>query len=362
VLWLGRWLLFRLMFASGCVKLLSGDPTWHDLTALQFHYETQPLPTWIAWHMHQLPAWFHRGSCLVMFLIELGVPFLIFLPRRPRMAAAWLMAGFMILIALTGNYGFFNVLTIALCVLLFDDAGLRALIPSRCRNFMWARFLPGLAVGREGSAVENSCPALPRKRPGILEWSRRLMVTGLVLVIGIVSLAQLTGMFRPRTNWPAPVAWLHRQTYPWHSINQYGLFADMTTNRLEIVLEGSADGITWLPYEFPHKPGAPDRAPDFVAPHQPRADWQMWFAALGNYRNNPWLVSLCVRLLEGKPEVTDLLLVNPFREAPPRMIRASLYRYRFTTRDERKQTGQWWAREARGLYLPAFSLPQDRRR
>ena len=145
-------------------------------------------------------------------------------------------------------------------------------------------------------------------------------------------------------------------------MNGYGLFRVMTKSRPEIIIEGSADGNEWLPYEFRWKPGALERAPRWVAPHQPRLDWQMWFAALGNYRQNPWFVSLLERLLRNTPAVTRLLERNPFPETPPRYIRARLYEYRFTTWAEHRATGNWWKREESGEYLPAISLENFDRR
>ena len=192
-------------------------------------------------------------------------------------------------------------------------------------------------------------------------WRRlgeKLTVGLLAGVIAIITTVQMSGMFQAALPWPRPVSWIYRQTAPFASVNNYGLFAVMTTNRMEIVVEGSLDGQAWRAYEFKYKPGALDRRPGFVAPHQPRLDWQMWFAALGSYRNNPWLIGLCARLLEGKPEVLRLLEDNPFAESPPKYIRASFFEYHFTSIQERSQSGRWWKRQPRGLYLPPFSLRQ----
>jgi hypothetical protein len=164
-------------------------------------------------------------------------------------------------------------------------------------------------------------------------------------------------MFRlPDWTRPRPVLALYEWISPLRSINSYGLFAIMTTNRMEIVIEGSNDGKAWLPYEFKYKPGDVQRRPCFVAPHQPRLDWQMWFAALGTYRENPWLIHFCVRLLHGSPDVLALLQHNPFPAAPPRYVRAVAYDYHFTNFAERRRTSAWWKREAKGLYLPAISV------
>jgi len=333
VLWLLRWLLFRLMFESGCVKLLSNDVSWRSLTALNFHYETQPLPTWIGWYAHQLPAWVHKSSTVIMFGVELVIPFLIFTPRRPRQFASVVLMAFQIVILLTGNYCFFNLLTITLCLLLFDDVALRKLMPARWR-------------------LDSPFMTPSSKR---LYWPRQVTVP-LLCVTAAISMIQFSGIFKMRVPWPRTLVEVYEWIAPFRSLNTYGLFAVMTTNRPEIIVEGSVDGQTWLPYEFNYKPGDVKRRPAFVAPHQPRLDWQMWFAALGRYEQNPWLLNSCARLLEGSPEVLALLERNPFPQAPPRYIRAVVYDYHFTNFATRRETGAWWRREYKGPYMPVMSL------
>jgi lipase maturation factor 1 len=326
-----RWLLFRLMFLSGAVKLLSHDPAWHSFTALPVHYETQPLPTPLAWQFYQLPARFQRFSVGFVFLVELIVPFLILAPRRLRIWATGAITLLQILIALTGNYAFFNVLTVTLCLFLLDDAFVR-------------RFLPEGIAGRISRAVAENSARI---------WVRRfcIVIYGLIL---FVSGFEMMGMFsgvhwRPAEKLVATIA-------PFEIVNTYGLFAVMTTTRPEIIIEGSTDGRTWLPYEFKYKPGKLDRRPSWVAPHQPRLDWQMWFAALGDYRSNPWILQFMGRLLEGSPEVLGLLRSNPFPEGPPHYLRATLYQYHFTDRGQKKKTGDSWRRELIGEYVPVISL------
>lgn len=326
-----RWLLFRLLFLSGLVKLASGDPAWHSLAALRYHYETQPLPTPLAWYMHQLPLGFHKLEAVLMFGAELGVPFLFFAPRRIRQLGALATLGFQALIFLTGNYTFFNLLTAALCLFLLDDALLARLLP-RARR-------------------EKLAAARSRRRP------RRLyqaVAAALAVFILTVSSYEMANEFL-HVRFEAADQVMERID-PLRIINTYGLFAVMTTSREEIVLEGSNDGVTWQEYEFPYKPGDVERRPPWVEPHQPRLDWQMWFAALGSYRNNPWVLRLMGRLLEGEPEVLRLLAKNPFPDRPPKYVRALLYEYRFTTPEERQQTGAWWVRNPRGLYVPPVSL------
>lgn len=314
--WLFRWLLFRVMFMSGAVKLLSGDPTWRGLTAMSYHYETQPLPTPLAWYMHQLPGWFQKLSTLFMFLAELLVPFLIFAPLKLRRIAAAVLVGLQVLILLTGNYTFFNLLAIALCLFLFAAA-------------------PG-----RGAPLESRL--------------HRAVTMALMVFVLTTSGLQFLEMFRVPLPAPARgyLAWIS----PLRLINSYGLFAVMTTTRAEIVVEGSNDGTAWAAYEFRYKPGDVQRAPPWVAPYQPRLDWQMWFAALGNARENAWFYNFAARLMQGSAPVLGLLRRNPFPGAAPRYIRAVVYDYRFTDFAQRRSSGAWWRREEKGIYLPAISL------
>lgn len=325
-----RWLLFRLLFASAAVKLTSGDPSWRDLTALRFHYETQPLPTGLAWYAHQLPMWFQRVSVAVTFAVEGLVPFLIFAPRRARFAAAGVIAAHQLLIAATGNYGFFNLLTLALCALLLDDG-------------VWPRFLADRLRGAGGKGTrEGEWPV----------WIRRTALGGIFLL----SLVPLLSAVGAPLWWLGPLPRAYVTASPFRTVNQYGLFAVMTKERPEIQIEGSGDGVTWKTYVFRYKPGDPARRPGFVAPHQPRLDWQMWFAALGDFRSQAWLLEFCDRLLRNSKPVLKLLGENPFPGGPPRYVRAVVYRYRFTDPATRRATGAWWSREPLGLYCPVLTL------
>lgn len=369
ILLLLRWLLFRLMFESGAVKLLSGDVTWRNLTALNYHYETQPLPTWMGWYAHQLPAGVQAACVFIMFVIELAVPFLIFAPRRLRFFGALLLALLQVAILLTGNYCFFNLLTIALCMLLLDDARLARLVPARWRGRFvpeQARFFTDKNVSLESESNKKALSEVKvppasisepaSKRRGWPSW----IIAPVAAVIMVVTIMQVFQMLFAFYSWPAPLTALERWVSPFNSVNSYGLFRVMTTSRREIIIEGSNDGQHWLPYEFKYKPGDPKRRPEFVAPHQPRLDWQMWFAALGTYRENPWLVNFCVRLLQGSPEVLGLLAHNPFPGAPPRYIRAMAYNYHSSNFQERHAEGVWWRREFEGEYLPVISLRESR--
>ena len=318
IIFLFRWLLFRLMFLSGAVKLLSHDVSWRGLTALSYHYMTQPLPTPLAWYVSQAPPSFQRASTLMVFFFELVIPFLVFGPRVWRSFAAAVLLTFQVMIFLTGNYAFFNLLTMALCLLLLDDARLAKL----------------------------RLPARSKRTPAVLA---KVVATVILLVSGL----ELWGMFFDRARLADSIAGL---TAPFAIANTYGLFAVMTTERPEIIVQGSEDGSTWLDYQFPYKPGPLARAPRWVAPYQPRLDWQMWFAALSGYRSEPWFVNFMVRLLQNSPAVTGLLASNPFPRAAPKYVRALLFDYSFTDFAERRRTGDWWKRRPRGIYLRPISL------
>ncbi|RZV53725.1 MAG: lipase maturation factor family protein [Deltaproteobacteria bacterium] len=322
--WALLWLLFRLVFRSAWVKIASGDATWADLSALRYHYWTQPLPTSLAWYANQLPEWFQTLSCGLMFAVELGAPVLLLLPWAwARRSAAAAIVFLMILIGLTGNYGFFNLCTIALCIPLLDDRLLA--------QFARSRF--------------DATPAPDRKT----KWNAWPGVAP-ALVILFSSAIFVSGTFGPGApRWLAPI-------YPFSTINNYGLFAVMTTERPEIEIEGTLDGQSWKAYRFRYKPGPLERPPVWNSPHQPRLDWQMWFAALGDYRRNAWLGNLMRRLLQGEPTVLRLLDENPFEGEPPKQIRAVVYRYEFTDWDERKTTGHWWKRRDPALYAPILGV------
>jgi hypothetical protein len=282
---------------------------------MHYHYETQPLPNPLAWFVHQQPLWAAKMQTAFTFVAELAVPFLFFGPRRARYAGAIITAALQLLILATGNYTFFNFLAIAIC--------------------FWLVIEPRNA----GSAVRPGWPASHKMVSAAL-------ATFLGIVSGLLCLGQL-GVAIP----PGGGAILHAVD-PLRIVNSYGLFAVMTTERPEIIVEGSNDGTNWLAYEFPYKPGNPHRAPPVVEPAQPRLDWQMWFAALGTYQSNRWFVTFMLRLLQGEPSVLKLLHYNPFPQQPPRYVRARVYLYRFTRWGAR----DWWWREDRGTYFPAVSL------
>lgn len=305
-------LLFRFMISAGVVKLLSGDINWRSLSALTYHYESQPLPNSLSWYFHQLPAWFQKISTLVMFALELLVPFFIFGPAEARLIAFALLAGFQVLLALTGNLSFLNLLTLTLCLPLLPNTVLQA-------------HLPDLLLGSPSSSPAWLEPAL--------------MGVGLFF-IGINALHTLRFFFFQRR-----IARILSVFTPLHMTSSYGLFAVMTTDRLELEIQGSEDGHHWKPYEFKYKPQNPFQAPRQIAPFHPRLDWQMWFAALRPGYFEPWLNNFLSALLKGSADVLKLLKSNPFPQKPPRYVRVAIYSYAFTDIATKRAAGPWWERK-----------------
>ncbi len=333
----------KLMFLSGWVKLAwatEAQPEWWPAhTAMLYHYQTQPLPTVSAWWMHQLPEWLHKASIWPMYTVELVCPFLICFGRRLRLAAAIGFAGLMLLILATGNYTYFNWLTIILCLPLVHDRYWRT--PTADSHYL---------AGKKWLSAAIASPAL-------------LLVLLLNLHILARDLHRAPKPLLAADLSPKRLDQLATQLSPWQLSSGYGLFRTMTTTRPEIILEGSADGQNWLAYDFHWKPDRLDERPRLVAPHQPRVAWQMWFAALeGQYRpqgrNSRWMEALFLQLLRGEETVQALFAENPFPDQPPRYLRATLYDYRFTTHAERSMTGDWWLRSELGPYLPPISLQQ----
>ncbi|MBU8898009.1 lipase maturation factor family protein [Corallococcus sp. M34] len=322
-----RLLVFRLYLGSGLSKLQSGDRTWRELTACGVYYETAPLPTRGGWYAHHLPRGFQRAATLMVLGLETAVPFLVFGPKQVRRFAFACFTFLQAAISATGNYGFFNLQSWALGLWLLDDSALRRVVPAR----LW-----------------SDAPS-PRPR-----WRAALSALAAVPV-GVLSATEVLQRFswwpprRPRR----VLEWLDRleaSARPLRSLNRYGLFAVMTVSRPEIVVEGSEDGVNWRPYPFRFKVSDVRQAPRQVAPHQPRLDWQMWFAALS--RPPSWFLAFLGRLLEGAPEVLGLLAGNPFAGSPPQHVRAWLYDYRMASWEEHRRTGVWWRRVPLGPYVP----------
>ena len=280
--------------------------------------------------------WFQKASTAIVLGVELVVPWFVFAPRRLRCLAAALLVGLQLLIWLTGNYAFFNLVTIALCVLLLDDAALEWIAPVR-------RLRARLEPAQRYTQWPVWVPAA---------------VAIVIVPVSVVTLTGQLGLSPPGAVIVEPLASV---VEPLRAVNAYGLFAVMTTTRPEVVIEGSNDGVRWLEYEFKYQPGDLRQPPRWIAPFQPRLDWQMWFAALGQYDREPWFQSFCRRLLEGSPSVLRLLARDPFQGTPPRFVRGVLYQYHFAELATGRADGVWWTRERLGLYSPVLSLSQTTR-
>lgn len=314
-------LIIRFHFQAGISKLQSGDPNWRNLSALFYHYETQPIPNPIAWYFHQLPFGFQKFSTAAMFFVELAVPFMVFGTQEMRLAAFVLFVSLQAFIGVSGNFSYLNYLTIVLVTLLIGDAYLAPL------------FGPPVRV-----------------TPTPLIWDAVVSVPAAALII--LQLLQLWNAFFPSRD----LLRLFSKIYRFHFVNRYGIFAVMTTRRYEIIVEGSDDGVSWKEYLFYYKPSEVDRRPRWIAPYQPRLDWQIWFVPFSYYGGDAWFENFLLRLLEGSPEVLKLLRYNPFPESPPRYVRALTYLYQFSNRKIRQRTGAWWVRTYLHPYSPVVSL------
>ncbi len=358
-LWLSWVLIAKLMFQSGWVKLAWATPAqpewWPDRSAMTFHYLTQPLPNPLAWWMHQLPAWFHRASLWPMYFVELVLPILVFLGGRARLVAALGFTGLMLGILLTGNYTYFNWLTIVLCLPLVADRYWRRLFRLRTPDPTGSSPRPNPV-----ESVQKEWPSLAWRAPALL----LLAVLNLQICLG--DWHDVSGRVQepalPWTHLPVDLTpeWADRARAalsPFYFASGYGLFRTMTTERPEIVFEASVDGIEWREYDVRWKPDALEKCLPVVAPHQPRVAWQLWFAALEpgyhpRSRNAPWISGLVRGLLDNDPVALSFFEGNPFPEGPPTYVRGVLYHYHFTDPAERRESGHWWRRERRGLWLP----------
>ena len=354
--WLVWGLAFKLTLLSGVTKLTSGDPTWAGLTALTFHYQTQPLPAWTSWYAHHLPGWLHAASAAGTFAVELAAPFCALLPARFRRARAAGCAAMCLLqaaIAATGNYGFFNLLTVVLYLALLDDAALGRIVPRALSAGRPARLGAPRGFTTGCRAAGPSADGAGRDAP---RWWRGALA-GLAAAIAFVSATATWREVAPRQWRPDWSSRLLQAVGPVRSINGYGLFRSMTTRRPEIVVEVSLDGAVWREQELRWKPGDPGRRPRFVQPHMPRLDWQLWFAALDPAGAEHWLQALMDKLLAGSPAVTALLGDSPFPDARPRFVRLAYYQYDFTTPEEGAATGDWWRRKPLGYLMEAAQRP-----
>lgn len=317
-------LLFRFFIQAGAVKLQSHDFCWRDLTALSYHYESQPLPNMWAWFIHRWPLSFHKLSTFFMFIVELILPFGLFFNDFVRAIVGLNLIGLQVLIWMTGNLSFLNHLTIVFCVIAFSNQYLSIWVnPPVTSQTSW--FLNDL-----------------------------LSCIGLAFII--LQLVRLWNHFVPQKK---QLETLLRLVSFFHLVNRYGLFAIMTKERHEIVIEGSEDGKVWQEYLCKYKPSEITRRPRRISPFQPRLDWQMWFLPFDNFESASWFHQFLYHLLIGTPEVLRLLRHNPFPHAPPKFIRALIYDYKFSTSQQRIEKGWWWQRKLLGSFSPTLRLKEE---
>ncbi len=329
VFWLFRWLGFRIMVGAGLIKL-RGDPCWRDLTCLYYHYETQPIPSPISRYLHFAPRWFHQIEALWNHFVELIVPWFSFGPRTARHIAGVLLVIFQVILIISGNLSFLNYLTIIPFLACFDDAFL-------------CRFLPKSLVRRAEEAAAKSPPS--RINDGI--------AVALSILVAYLSVAPVLNLVGGRQL-------MNYSFDPLDLVNTYGAFGTVGRERDEIIFEGTSDAFItgetkWMEYEFKAKPGDPNRRPAFIAPYQPRLDWQIWFAAMASPADYPWTFHFVWKLLHNDPGALSLIANNPFPNAPPHYIRARLYHYQFAPLGEKA----WWNREPIGEWLPALSADDE---
>lgn len=337
VIWLLKWTLFRVMFGAGLIKL-RGDPCWRDLTCLIYHYETQPIPNPLSWYFHQLPPVAHKLGVLFNHLVEILAPWLVFGPRRLRLTGGVLLVVFQLLLIASGNLSWLNYVTLALCVPCFDDSALRS---------VWARIR---RLPRDGAPPGESpvCGAPP---PRARSLSNRVAVGALVGLVLYLSVGPVANMLASRQIMNTSFDRLHL-------VNTYGAFGSVGKVRREVVIQGTTDAqlgekTRWREYEFKCKPGDPRRRPCVLSPYHLRLDWQIWFAAMSDYRREPWLVHLVYKLLLADPGALGLLGRNPFPGERPTFVRAELFEYEFTGWGD--DSGDWWKRRRIGQYFPPVS-------
>ena len=321
-LWMLRWVLFRVMFGAGLIKL-RGDPCWRDWTCLDYHYETQPMPNPLSWYFHWAPDWTHRAGIGFNHFAELIVPFGYFAPQPVSSIAGLLTIVFQGLIMASGNLSWLNFLTIVLAIPTLDD-----------RLFAW---------------IPLRAPAL-RPPDSFL----KVATIAVAMLVAYLSVNPIRNMISRRQV-------MNLNYNPLHLVGTYGAFGSITRERYEVIVEGTDEVVLtpstkWREYEFKGKPGDPSRGPPQIAPYHLRLDWLMWFAAMSEPYRHPWFVHFLAKLLQGDAATLSLLRNNPFPNEAPRWVRAELYEYRFTTRDERTSTGLWWKRQRAGRYFPAVSL------
>jgi hypothetical protein len=368
-LFLLQWEWFRIYFESGMVKLVSGDRQWRTLTAMDQYYQNGPLPTWIGWYVEHLPHWFHAASAAGTLLLELALVWMLFLPRRVRIVCFFIVTPWQIGVILTANYTFLNYLVLSLGLLLLDDTFVLRLVPSRYRDVI------SIEDANANANHEQKHGELPGDEDELIGERPTRRVAPRTLrahfsAIGLaISAVMLTWIFYnttvemlgiPFRNLPLPTLPI-AALEPFRIANQYGLFAVMTNGRYEIEFQGSNNGQSWTPYPFRNKPQALNEAPRIYAPYQPRFDWNLWFASLGDWRQDEIVPLTEERLLENDKAVLALFNRNPFPQSPPRFVRAVLWQYWFTTREEKRAAGNWWRRQYLGLYAPLLTKTPEGR-
>jgi lipase maturation factor 1 len=348
-LYLLRWEWFRIYFESGAGKLLGGDPSWRDFSAMNDYYQNGPLPTWIGWYMQHLPHWFHASTVILTFAIELVIVWMVFLPRRFRIICFCIITPFELGIIFTANYAFLNYLVLSLGILLLDDRVIEWILPARVKKL----------IDRKPVAVPGDQPQPVGSRASLRERLRPVRMTIAGIFLGWVfyaTTALLIWKFEPAVPLPEkPVTALD----PLRIANRYGLFESMTHERYEIEFQGSSNGIEWTPYPFRYKPQDPTRPPGIYAPYQPRFEWNLWFASLGTWRQYRFVLFTEEQLLLNQPDVLQLFAANPFAGAPPKQVRAVMYRYWFTDMKTKREQGLWWRRELLGNYAPVLERESD---
>jgi lipase maturation factor 1 len=368
---------FSIYFDSGVAKYFGGDPSWRDFTAMNEYYQNGPLPTWIGWYAQQLPPWFHALTARFTIFVELLLVWTLFLPRYFRIVCFFIVTFLQIGIILTANYAFLNYIVLALGFLLLDDRFLVRLLPRTWapavrENLIAAK--PEAAVVEldlsrgvtELSGEENAAPPQKPSPSASSNWllkARQIgsaaYLWGAAFILAWLLYANvfliLVQVLRGSPFPEKPVALLE----PFRVANQYGLFGRMTWKRFEIEFQGSDDGTNWIAYPFRNKPQSPAEAPRIYAPYQPRFDWNLWFASLGEWRQNPWVLRVEESLLTNNRDVVALFAANPFSAHPPKQIRAVLWQYWFTDLATKRATGMWWKRAYLGLYAPSLELMPD---
>ncbi len=370
-LFLLQWEWFRIYFESGVAKIIGGDPEWRNFTAMDEYYQNGPLPTWIGWYIEHLPHWFHASTVFATLALELVLVWMLFLPRRWRIACFFIVTPWELGVIFTANYTFLNYLVLTLGFLLLDDRFLRQFLPqdggvcsSRALQAVpRAIRLPLTPVNPIRCGRRRQNPHDPNKADGKVR--EQLASTGqdIEAVFGqrgaeldfYATTVELIWMFWALPLPTAPVEALE----PFRIANRYGLFGIMTRGRYEIEFQGAEDGKTWVAYPFRYKPQDPSTRPGIYAPYQPRFDWNLWFASLGSWRDYPIVPSTEVRLLSNDNDVLALFEKNPFPHEPPRQVRAVIWQYWFTTMSEKRTQGLWWRRQFLGLYAPTIEREPD---